>query len=93
MKSLPPGAARILPTEARIRQVEAASEARNTHFSHMSCMMLFAGRGAEIAAGHHLGDGADPVRQLAVALAEGQRLHRLSCTTSRVLVERHRDRA
>ena len=29
----------MLPTEVRIRQVAAASEARNTHFSHMSCMM------------------------------------------------------
>ena len=36
MKSLPPGEARIVPTGARIRQVEAASEARNTHFSHIS---------------------------------------------------------
>ena len=40
MKSLPPGTARILPTEVRIRQVEAASEARNTHFSHISCTMF-----------------------------------------------------
>src|ERR1044072_6868167 len=38
-KSLPPATARMLPTEVRIRQVDAASEARKTHFSHMSCMM------------------------------------------------------
>src|ERR1700712_1545778 len=36
-KSLPPGAARIMPIGARIRLVEAAIDARNTHFSHMSC--------------------------------------------------------
>ncbi len=36
---MPPVAARMLPTDVRIRQVDAASEARNTHFSHMSCMM------------------------------------------------------
>ena len=29
----------LLPTGARIRVVEAASEARNTHFSHISCMI------------------------------------------------------
>src|SRR5580704_11952830 len=36
-KSLPPGAARMMPSGARIRLVEAAIEARNVHFSHMSC--------------------------------------------------------
>src|SRR5204863_207728 len=36
-KSLPPGAARIMPIGARIRLVEAALDARKTHFSHMSC--------------------------------------------------------
>ena len=40
MKSVPPGAATILPTAARIRHVEAASEARNTHFSHISWTMF-----------------------------------------------------
>src|ERR1700676_150475 len=39
-KSLPPGAARIMPIGARIRLVEAAIDARNTHFSHMSCRTL-----------------------------------------------------
>src|SRR3954453_24184767 len=38
-KSLPPATARMLPTEVRISEVDAASEARKTHFSHMSCMM------------------------------------------------------
>src|SRR5216683_1457303 len=37
-KSLPPAAARMLPTDVRIRLVDAASDARNTHFSHMSWM-------------------------------------------------------
>src|SRR5580693_7708335 len=39
-KSLPPGTARIMPIGARIRLVEAAFDARKTHFSHMSCRMV-----------------------------------------------------
>src|SRR6267378_3847666 len=80
IKSLPPGAARILPTEVRIRQVQAASVARNTHFSHIS-------------ARHDLGDSADPVRQSAVALAEIQRLHRIELNDLALVVERDGDRA
>src|SRR5215213_4098094 len=47
-KSLPPATARMLPTEVRIRQVDAASDARKTHFSHM-LHDVFAGHGAELA--------------------------------------------
>src|ERR1700738_4226351 len=40
MTSLPPGEARILPTDVRIREVHAASVARKTHFSHISCTIF-----------------------------------------------------
>ena len=49
MNSRPPGAATMSPTGARISEVPDASEARNTHFSHISSTMRSLARGAKLA--------------------------------------------
>ena len=92
-KSLPPGAARILPTEVRIRLVDAASDARNTHFSHMSCMMCSLATAPKLPPANTSSDGAHAVRHLAVAFAEIDRLHRRELNYLARLVQRRRDRA
>src|ERR1700733_11664130 len=93
MKSLPPGEARISPTEARIRLVDAASEARNTHFSHISCTICSLATEPKIPLPLHSAMGADTIRQSAVAFPEIQRLHWRELNDLAPVVERHGDRA
>src|SRR6185312_3690279 len=73
-KSLPPGAATIAPTGARIKLDDVLAR----HGAIDGC--------------ERLGDGANPIRLLAVALAEIQGLHRLQLHYLALLVERHRNR-
>ena len=54
---------------------------------------VFARNRAGNAARENLRDGADPVRHLAVAFAEGERLLRLQLNHLALVIERHHDRA
>jgi len=54
---------------------------------------ILAGHRAEIATRHRLGDGADPIRQLALALPEIERLQRVELNDLALVVERGGDRA
>ena len=72
MKSVPPGDAQISPMAARIRQVLPASEARKTHFSHISCRISVLACALNRAPSIRVRNRLYPVRQRAILFTERQ---------------------
>ena len=76
-KSLPPRAASYRPIGPRIRQVDARHRSQEHPLLPHVLNNVFARNRAEFTARENLRDGAYPLRQLAVAFAECERLRRL----------------
>jgi hypothetical protein len=90
-KSTPPGEATISPTGARIALVDPASVARNVHFSHISSKISLLGLTSNSAPANAC--AIDPRGSLAVALTEGDRVHRRQHHDLTLRIQRRRDHA